>query len=52
MTKVEIEIDASFIVAAYNKGLEDMFITMSEFDELEVQLDVNKIDPADGLIDI
>lgn len=48
---VSIEIDASLIVAAYNAGLEDMFIAMSEFDELAEQLNVNKIDP-DGIIDI
>lgn len=49
---LSIEIDASLIVAAYNRGLEDMFVAMSEFDELDDQLNVNKIDPTDGIIDI
>lgn len=38
-----IELDASLIVAAYNKGLEDIFLIMQEFDELESNLNCNGI---------
>ena len=47
MAKLEIEIDVSLIVKAYQKGFDDAFIILSEFKELENQLDINKIDSGE-----
>lgn len=43
MDRLEITLDASLIVAAYNKGMEDMFMIMQEFHELESNLNCNGI---------
>ena len=46
--KLEIAIDASLIVKAYNKGLEDAFILLKEdYPELEQHLNLNNIDSGE-----
>lgn len=47
MAKIEILIPGELIVQAYKKGMEDMFVLMSNFDELESELNVNKIDQSE-----
>lgn len=47
MARIEILIPGELIVKAYKQGMEDMFVLMSEFDELESELNVNKIDQND-----
>ena len=45
MGKLEIIIDASLIVKAYRKGLEDAFIILKEdFPELQQELNLNNIE--------
>lgn len=47
MAKLEIIIDARLLMAYYNKGLEDGFMLAKDFNELEEELNLKKID-TDG----
>lgn len=51
MPELNITLDASLIVKAYNKGIEDAFMLIAdsygEFDKLESELNITKIDLPD-----
>lgn len=49
MAKIELIIDASLLIKAYNQGLEDAFIILKEdFPELDQQLNLNNIDSGEA----
>lgn len=44
MARIEILIPGELILKAYKQGMEDMFMLMHNFDELDVELNCNNID--------
>lgn len=48
MAELILTIDATEIIKAYNKGFEDCFAIMVDDEELQAELNINKID-AEGI---
>lgn len=49
MAELILTIDASEIIKAYKKGFEDCFTLMVDDNELQSELNINKIDNAEGI---